>query len=85
MAIFCFSKRLRIGCTYEVFHLSSLLLNGFTDTIFAPTKFYQEIRLGLHRSDYMLDEKTKSLLQIELNTIASSFAGLSNLVTELHR
>ncbi|KAL9320306.1 hypothetical protein ACSQ67_012145 [Phaseolus vulgaris] len=45
----------------------------------------EEIRLGLHRSDYMLDEKTKSLLQIELNTIASSFAGLSNLVTELHR
>ncbi|XP_014517344.1 glutathione synthetase, chloroplastic-like [Vigna radiata var. radiata] len=45
----------------------------------------EEIRLGLHRSDYMLDEKTNSLLQIELNTIASSFAGLSNLVTELHR
>ncbi|RDX70912.1 Glutathione synthetase, chloroplastic, partial [Mucuna pruriens] len=45
----------------------------------------EEIRLGLHRSDYMLDEKTKSLLQIELNTISSSFAGLSNLVTELHR
>ncbi|XP_022642717.1 glutathione synthetase, chloroplastic-like [Vigna radiata var. radiata] len=45
----------------------------------------EEIRLGLHRSDYMLDEKSNSLLQIELNTIASSFAGLSNLVTELHR
>ncbi|KAJ7973393.1 Glutathione synthetase [Quillaja saponaria] len=45
----------------------------------------EEIRLGLHRSDYMLDEQTKSLLQIELNTIASSFAGLSCLVTELHR
>ncbi|XP_061348459.1 glutathione synthetase, chloroplastic-like [Gastrolobium bilobum] len=45
----------------------------------------EEIRLGLHRSDYMLDEKTKSLLQIELNTISSSFAGLGSLVTELHR
>ncbi|TKY61459.1 Glutathione synthetase [Spatholobus suberectus] len=45
----------------------------------------EEIRLGLHRSDYMLDEKTKSFLQIELNTISSSFAGHSNLVTELHR
>ncbi|KAK7397239.1 hypothetical protein VNO78_18406 [Psophocarpus tetragonolobus] len=45
----------------------------------------EEIRLGLHRSDYMLDEKTRSLLQIELNTIASSFAGLGNLVTKLHR
>ncbi|XP_027352818.1 glutathione synthetase, chloroplastic-like [Abrus precatorius] len=45
----------------------------------------EEIRLGLHRSDYMLDGKTNSLLQIELNTISSSFAGLGNLVTELHR
>lgn len=45
----------------------------------------EEIRLGLHRSDYMLDEQTKLLLQIELNTISSSFPGLSGLVSELHR
>ncbi|NP_001234014.2 glutathione synthetase, chloroplastic [Solanum lycopersicum] len=45
----------------------------------------EEIRLGLHRSDYMLDEQTKLLLQIELNTISSSFPGLSCLVSELHR
>ncbi|GAA0159433.1 ligase [Lithospermum erythrorhizon] len=45
----------------------------------------EEIRLGLHRSDYMLDEQTKLLLQIELNTISSSFAGLSCIVSELHR
>ncbi|GAV63215.1 GSH_synthase domain-containing protein/GSH_synth_ATP domain-containing protein [Cephalotus follicularis] len=45
----------------------------------------EEIRLGLHRSDYMLDEQTKLLLQIELNTISSSFAGLTSLVSELHR
>ncbi|KAK2365082.1 glutathione synthetase, chloroplastic [Trifolium repens] len=45
----------------------------------------EDIRLGLHRSDYMLDDQTKSLLQIELNTISSSFAGFGSLVTELHR
>ncbi|CAI9102306.1 OLC1v1000553C2 [Oldenlandia corymbosa var. corymbosa] len=45
----------------------------------------EDIRLGLHRSDYMLDEETKSLLQIELNTISSSFPGLSCRVSELHR
>ncbi|KAK4480438.1 hypothetical protein RD792_013511 [Penstemon davidsonii] len=45
----------------------------------------EEIRLGLHRSDYMLDEQTNLLLQIELNTISSSFPGLSGLVSELHR
>lgn len=47
--------------------------------------FKQEIRLGLHRSDYMLDDKTKLLLQVELNTISCSFPGLSCLVSELHR
>ncbi|CAN4111192.1 unnamed protein product [Withania somnifera] len=45
----------------------------------------EEIRLGLHRSDYMLDEQTKLLLQIELNTISSSFPGLGCQVSELHR
>ncbi|CAN6482624.1 unnamed protein product [Victoria cruziana] len=45
----------------------------------------EEIRLGLHRSDYMLDAETKELLQVELNTISSSFAGLSCLVSQLHR
>ncbi|PKA53959.1 Glutathione synthetase, chloroplastic [Apostasia shenzhenica] len=45
----------------------------------------EPIRLGLHRSDYMLDAETELLLQIELNTISSSFSGLSCLVSELHR
>ncbi|WZZ01347.1 hypothetical protein YC2023_073675 [Brassica napus] len=45
----------------------------------------QDIRLGLHRSDYMLDEETKSLLQIEMNTISCSFPGFGRLVTELHQ
>ncbi|KAH9287617.1 hypothetical protein KI387_031734, partial [Taxus chinensis] len=44
-----------------------------------------EIRLGLHRSDYMLDTETGSLLQIEVNTISASFAGLGSLVSHLHR
>ncbi|RDX82165.1 Glutathione synthetase, chloroplastic, partial [Mucuna pruriens] len=45
----------------------------------------EEIRLGLVRSDYMLDEKTKSLLQIEMNTISTSFAAVGCLMTGLHR
>ncbi|CAN6329255.1 unnamed protein product [Urochloa humidicola] len=45
----------------------------------------ENIRLGLHRSDYMLDSETSSLLQIELNTISASFPGLGPLVSELHR
>jgi hypothetical protein len=45
----------------------------------------QDIRLGLHRSDYMLDKATGGLLQIELNTISSSFAALGTQVSRLHR
>eukprot|EP01041_Mallomonas_annulata_P001976 gene1976-3842_t len=47
------------------------------------------INLGIHRSDYMLQENKQNhddyLLQIELNTIASSFGCLSQKVGELHR
>jgi glutathione synthase len=46
-------------------------------------------RLGIHRSDYMLNAMGKTnqyeLKQVELNTIASSFAGLAVNVASLHR
>lgn len=45
----------------------------------------QDIQLGLHRSDYMLDMATGALLQVEMNTISSSFAGLGALTSQLHK
>jgi glutathione synthetase len=46
-------------------------------------------RLGIHRSDYMLHklkgETEYKLKQVELNTIAASFGGLSCNVASLHR
>ncbi|KAL2345727.1 hypothetical protein Fmac_007012 [Flemingia macrophylla] len=45
----------------------------------------REIRMGIMRSDYMIDEKTKSLLQIEINTISSSYAAFGSLMTGLHK
>lgn len=45
------------------------------------------IRLGIHRSDYMLDVSPSgisSIKQVELNTISSSFSSLSALVSQLH-
>jgi glutathione synthase len=48
-------------------------------------------RLGIHRSDYMLHKPSSSddadyqLKQVELNTIAASFAGLSVNMANLHR
>mmetsp|Transcript_18669 Transcript_18669/g.34588 ORF Transcript_18669/g.34588 Transcript_18669/m.34588 type:complete len:473 (-) Transcript_18669:100-1518(-) len=44
----------------------------------------QRTYLGINRSDYMLDGGTK-LLQVELNTIASSFGCLSARVGRMHR
>ncbi|KAL5061030.1 hypothetical protein RYX36_032634 [Vicia faba] len=69
--------------TKKVDEFTSRLLDIHSKMIQLNKK--EEIRLGLHRSDYMLDEETKSLLQIELNTISSSFAGFGSVVTELHR
>lgn len=48
----------------------------------------QSIVLGLNRSDYMLDQRendTPSLKQIEINTIAASFGGLSSRTPDVHR
>lgn len=46
----------------------------------------QPIVLGLHRSDYMLhsvENDPRTFMQVELNTIASSFGALSSKVTFL--
>lgn len=52
----------------------------------------QPVALGLHRSDYMVDDsqedkkaKEPRLLQVELNTIASSFGCLAAGTAGLHR
>jgi len=47
----------------------------------------QKAALGIHRSDYMIDVSTASpsLKQIEINTIASSFGGLSSRLANVHK
>ena len=48
----------------------------------------QPFSLAVNRSDYMLHSKegdSRSLLQVELNTIASSFGSLSTKISEMHR
>jgi len=44
----------------------------------------RDISFAINRSDYMLHSPTASLLQVELNTIASSFGCLSTLVGRMH-
>ncbi len=51
-------------------------------------KAAQPVALGLHRSDYMIDDSqagAAELLQVELNTIASSFGCLASVTASLHR
>ncbi|KAK9802971.1 hypothetical protein WJX73_001532 [Symbiochloris irregularis] len=45
----------------------------------------QQVVLAINRSDYMMDEPSNRLLQVEMNTIASSFGALSTLVSRMHR
>ncbi|XP_044066273.1 glutathione synthetase isoform X2 [Siniperca chuatsi] len=48
----------------------------------------QSVVLGLNRSDYMLDQRedgSSSLKQIEINTFAASFGGLSSRMPDVHR
>lgn len=47
-------------------------------------KSQQNTKLGIFRSDYLIDDKTKAVKQVEFNTISVSFAGLSSKVGELH-
>uniref|UniRef100_A0A674NVD5 Glutathione synthetase n=1 Tax=Takifugu rubripes TaxID=31033 RepID=A0A674NVD5_TAKRU len=49
---------------------------------------FPSIVLGLNRSDYMLDQKNEgcpTLKQIEINTFAASFAGLTSHTPHVHR
>lgn len=61
-------------------------MNIYKDTVALKNQRYEsEIVLAVTRSDYMLHEPTSRMLQVELNTIASSFGCLSTQVSKLHR
>lgn len=48
----------------------------------------QKVALGLLRSDYMLHDRNndpRTFLQVEINTIASSFGSLSTKISEMHK
>ena len=45
----------------------------------------QEKSLSLFRSDYMLDDRSQRLLQIEVNSIAAGLGGLTPKLVELHK
>ncbi|XP_035378527.1 glutathione synthetase [Electrophorus electricus] len=74
---------------------STIKVDDFTARLFNIYRQVQQepqhpvpIVLGLNRSDYMLDQSldgTMSLKQIEINTIAASFGGLTSRTPDIHR
>ena len=75
-------KTLEKAAKYDEF--TARLLSLLTQTR-AARKTIPQISLGINRSDYMLDAPSGGFLQVELNTIASSFGCLSSIISELHR
>lgn len=67
----------------------SAVLLGQSHKIMAAKQGYQNLSLGLFRSDYMVHQDTPEsspqIKQVEFNTIASSFGGLSAQTTLLHK
>lgn len=47
-------------------------------------KSKQLMKYGIFRSDYLIDSNSKSIKQVEFNTVSVSFPGLSTKVGELH-
>ena len=76
--------------------MSSLFLLSFCYLLFCtdiygnlPDEVIKDsVHLGLHRSDYMInidEDGSETPLQVEINTIASSFGCLSKKVGDFHR
>ncbi|KAL3241226.1 glutathione synthase [Nakaseomyces bracarensis] len=45
----------------------------------------QKLRLGVFRSDYLVDKNLDQIKQVEFNTVSVSFAGFSTKVGEIHK
>jgi glutathione synthase len=79
----------RRGNATRLIEVDDFIANLWKVHVSVKTEGYvQQSSLGLFRSDYMLHapsaDEPPSLRQVEFNTISSSFAGLSTLVTSLH-
>ncbi|XP_046386680.1 glutathione synthetase-like isoform X2 [Ischnura elegans] len=70
---------------------STIEVDDFTKRLFQIYEtvrkegFTQSVSLGLLRSDYLHNCATDNIKQVEINTIASSFAGISVQITDMNR
>ncbi|XP_032897692.1 glutathione synthetase-like isoform X1 [Amblyraja radiata] len=75
-----------LASTAEADEFTARLFNIYTRVL--DEGIAQPITLGVNRSDYMFDKRPKltaTLKQVEINTIAASYAGLAARVPEVHR
>lgn len=81
-------ETLSVTCESDTF--TSNLMDIFKEVVIRneePSKT-QKLSLGIHRSDYMqhsVKDDDRELLQVEINTIASSFGGLSSKISDMQR
>jgi glutathione synthase len=57
----------------------------FLSSLWAIVLVLQPTSLGLFRSDYLLNCDSGTVKQVEINTIASSFGGISTHLGHFHR
>lgn len=69
--------------TFDI--MQGKLLDIYKEVASEKGSLDDELSLVVTRSDYMLHEPSSTMLQVELNTIASSFGCLATLVSSLHR
>ncbi|CAK0740272.1 hypothetical protein CVIRNUC_001238 [Coccomyxa viridis] len=75
---------LQAASEFDDFTARLLQIYNATDD-WRQQRLSEQLVLAINRSDYMLDEPSSTLMQVELNTIASSFGCLSTQVCKLHR
>ncbi|XP_029164299.1 glutathione synthetase-like [Nylanderia fulva] len=70
---------------------STIQADSFTAKLFhiyetvCEEGFSQSISLGLLRSDYLLHDEGCKIKQVEINTVATSFAALATVTSQYHR
>ncbi|CAG9463273.1 unnamed protein product [Pedinophyceae sp. YPF-701] len=78
-------ETLEVAAQEDPFTGDLLKLMNDIEAEVGPERMVDPVTLLMTRSDYMLDEPSTRMLQVEINMIAASFASLSTLVSRLHR
>lgn len=87
---FCTAGATLMGPVHDLFLPLPLATDFWNAELLLQTKHpfpqFQPLSLGLLRSDYLANFlESNAIKQVEVNTIASSFGGISTFMTPMHR